>query len=94
MRPPGLHYNWREIGFLKASSDSKSIGRNKNTLGFWNDGSVPTDSFMRNLSSLRTGGETKFGFCSVECGPNIADCQEILQIFPRGKRYMTLEGEQ
>ena len=54
----------------------------------------PTDSFMRNLSSLRTGGKTKLGFCSVGGGPNIADCQEILQIFPRGKRDMTREGEE
>jgi len=32
---------------------------------------------MRDLGSLRTGGKTKLGFCSVEGGPNIADCQEI-----------------
>jgi len=40
MRPPGFHYNWREMGFLKAVRILKSIGRNKNTLGFWSDGSV------------------------------------------------------
>ena len=49
---------------------------------------------MRDLGSLRKGGKTKLGFCFVEGGPNIADCQEILQIFPRGKRDMTREGEE
>jgi len=55
----------------------------------------PTDSFKRNLGSLRTGGKSKLGFCSVGGGPNIADCQEILHhLSQREGGYMTREGEQ